>query len=194
MRFPLFLLTCVLLFGCAAPPTPAPGTAGSWGYFTGPFNVRLDENGRQLHLLNDVSYTAPDGIVWTAPAGWTIDGASIPKPFWSIIGGPLEGRYRNASIFHDVACDRRDRPWDKAAMMFYQAMRCGGASEEKSKIMYYAVYRFGPHWGSGSTMAAKNVGAPRPPTQEDVERIKNFVKEKNPGLNEIQADAQKSKP
>src|SRR5712692_9140850 len=33
--------------------------------------------------------------------------ASIPRAFWSVIGGPLEGQYRNASVFHDVACDQK---------------------------------------------------------------------------------------
>ena len=30
--------------------------------------------------------------------------------------------------------------------MFYDGMRCSGVSEVKAKIMYYAVYRFGPRW------------------------------------------------
>ncbi|MDQ6861624.1 MAG: DUF1353 domain-containing protein, partial [Verrucomicrobiota bacterium] len=141
-----FLLPWLLLVSCSTPvhvpstPTPASG----WGKFAGPFNVELLEDGRRLRLLNDLTYTDPAGLAWLAPAGWVVDGASIPKQFWSYIGGPLEGRYRNASIFHDVACDKRDRPWDDAAVMFYNAMRCGGVDETKAKLMFYAVARYGP--------------------------------------------------
>ncbi len=30
--------------------------------------------------------------------------------------------------------------------MFYEAMRCSGLGEAKAKVMYYAVFRFGPRW------------------------------------------------
>jgi len=38
---------------------------------------------------------------------------------------------------------------------FYNAMRCGGVDEIKAKIMYYAVYHFGPPLGNGT--AASNL-------------------------------------
>src|SRR5229473_500744 len=72
--------------------------------------------------------------------------ASIPRAFWSVIGGPLEGQYRNASVFHDVACDQKSQPWKTVHRMFYNAMRWSGVYEIKAKIMYYAVYNFGPRW------------------------------------------------
>ena len=39
---------------------------------------------------------------WTivVPAGFVSDGASIPRIFWSIIGGPW-GRYGKAAVLHD---------------------------------------------------------------------------------------------
>jgi hypothetical protein len=183
-RFALSFL--LVLAGCTSPlPTP-PDQPGGWGKFTGPFNVELLDDGRRLKLLNDMTYTDPAGAQWLAPAGWVVDGATIPKQFWSYIGGPLEGRYRNASIFHDVVCDKRDRPWDAAALMFYNAMRCGGVKEDKAKLMYAAVYLYGPHWTSGKRAAAKPaMQVPRKPTAEEAERLKNIIEKENPSLERI---------
>ena len=42
---------------------------------------------------------------------------------WSFMGGPFEGKYRNASVLHDVSYDRQDRPPQECDRMFYDAMR-----------------------------------------------------------------------
>ena len=61
-----------------------------------------------MRLLRDFQYIDPSGTTWTAPANSTIDGASIPQIFWSIIGGPFEGEYRDASIVHDTECESKN--------------------------------------------------------------------------------------
>lgn len=185
-----FLFPFLLLAGCTAPGPMPPNQPGGWGKFTGPFNVELLDDGRKLRLLNELTYTDPAGVAWLAPAGWIVDGATIPKEFWSYIGGPLEGRYRNASIFHDVACDKRDRPWDDAAVMFYNAMRCGGVKEQKAKLMFAAVYNYGPHWPPpGRTAARPLVRTPRRPSAGEVERLRAFVEKENPSIDQIRARA-----
>ena len=63
-----------------------------------------------------------------------------------IMGGPFEGKYRNASVLHDVAYGEHNRPWQDCDRMFYYAMRCSGVSAAEAKTMYYALYRFGHHW------------------------------------------------
>ncbi|MEY4482982.1 MAG: hypothetical protein RL693_434 [Verrucomicrobiota bacterium] len=45
---------------------------------------------------------------WKAPKDSIVDGAPMPQPFLSIISGPLEGKYRNASIFHDLVCNETE--------------------------------------------------------------------------------------
>jgi Protein of unknown function (DUF1353) len=57
--------------------------------------------------------------------------------------------YRNASVVHDVACDTRDHPWQDVHRMFYEACRAGGVGEQKAKLVYAAVYHFGPKWAPG---------------------------------------------
>jgi Protein of unknown function (DUF1353) len=41
------------------------------------------------------------------PAGAIVGGASIPQVFWSIIGGPFEDKYREASVIHDYYCEQK---------------------------------------------------------------------------------------
>jgi hypothetical protein len=99
-----------------------------------------------MTLLTELRYTDPNGNVWVAPIGSVVDGASIPRYLWSIMGGPFEGRYRNASVLHDVAYGEKKRPWQDCDRMFYHAMRCSGVSAVEAKTMFYALYRFGHHW------------------------------------------------
>jgi hypothetical protein len=74
------------------------------------------------------------------------DGASIPQEFWSFIGGPLDGPYRNSAIIHDYFCDRRSYDWKEVHLVFYKGMRAAGVGERKAWVMYQAVYYFGPRW------------------------------------------------
>ena len=128
----------------AAPPS---------GRFEGlPPHVALLDEGRKVQLLKPLAFVHHQWSPWPVPAGTIADGASIPRPFWSLIGGPFEGRYRNASIVHDHYCDTRNRPWRDVHRMFYEAMLTGGVGQFKAKIMYYAVYRFGPRWLSGDEL------------------------------------------
>lgn len=124
------------------PLVEIPPPQKNWGHFVGVVRTEWLDDGRKMTLLEQFRYVDPFGHVWEAPIGSTIDGASIPKEFWSWIGGPYEGRYRNASVLHDVACDRKDQPWKDVAKMFYYACRAGGTAPAKAKAMYVAVYLY----------------------------------------------------
>ena len=154
-----------------------------------------------MRLLEDTHYIGPDGRDWLAPKGSDIDGASIPQAFWCTIGGPFEDSYRDASVFHDVACDQKCARWEDVHYMFYTAMRCSGVSEQKAKVMYAAVYRFGPRWSEvgpppaddGSEMRMRTFSAPvagstatRQPTHAEAEEIAAWVRANNPRLDEIE--------
>jgi hypothetical protein len=101
---------------------------------------------RKMKLLESFAYVDPSGARWDAPKGSIVDGASIPRIGWTVVGGPLEGPYRDASVIHDVACDRRERPWEYVHLAFYYAMLRTGVSSVQAKVMYPAVYFFGPRW------------------------------------------------
>lgn len=125
-----------------------------YGRFVGSVVVEWLDDGRLMKLIAPFAYIAPDGLQWDAPAGSIIDGASIPRFAWSIIGGPFEGKYRNASVIHDVACDERLRSWQEVHQTFYTAMLASDVDKITAKIMYAAVYHFGPRWGTVISMYA----------------------------------------
>ena len=133
-------------FGDDVMEEPKTASVGEWGRFVGDVVARWSDNGRDMTLVEPFAYVDPRESRWDAPAGAVVNGASIPRAFWSLIGGPFEGRFRNASVVHDVACEARDREWPTVHRMFYEACRCGGVAAAKAKAMYYAVWHFGPRW------------------------------------------------
>lgn len=127
-------------------PQTAAVAAVSWGRFEGQVVARWHDDGREMTLVEPFAYFDPRAVRWEAPAGAVVNGASIPRAFWSVIGGPFSGRFRNASVVHDVACVERSRDWRDVHRMFYEACRCGGVAAVTAKTMYYAVHHYGPRW------------------------------------------------
>ncbi len=128
-------------------PTSALVGDDGFGTFTTPLLVEADQvSGRKLKLLEDFIYIDPEGNSWITPAGHSVDGASIPRVFWSITGGPFSGKYRASSVIHDYYCDAKTRPWEDVHRNFYFGMRASGVEENKAKLMFAAVHAFGPRW------------------------------------------------
>lgn len=155
---------------------------------------------RRMQLLEDFSYVDPKGKRWIAKKGYITDGASIPKVFWSFVGGPFDGQYRNAAVIHDQYCDFKTEPSTDVHRIFYYANRASGVSELKSKILYAAVRIGGPKWGGKSncysnchaitddryTSDAKGVLVLKPSiTDADAKAIVDWVTQKNPSLEDI---------
>lgn len=183
---PVVIALVLIASGAAAMLLLWPDQPSPFGYFVGRVEAVWNEDGRTMRLLQPLSYVDPAGRTWTAPAGSVIDGASIPRPFWSLIGGPFEGRYRNASVIHDAACQKRDRPWEDVHLMFYHACRAGGVSEQKAKLMYLAVYHFGPRWPSDGGLPGRSpVFQIVQPDEESVRTWAKYVEDQNPSLEQI---------
>jgi hypothetical protein len=125
---------------------PADAARPEYGKFVGDVKVVWNADHRTMTLLSDFKYIDPLNVTWDAPRGSTIDGASIPKLAWSLIGGPFEGPYRKASVIHDVACQRKTRPWESVHLAFYFAMKAEGSGDLQAKLMYAAVQHGGPRW------------------------------------------------
>jgi hypothetical protein len=120
-----------------------------WGlYLNRPLALQdfVPPDGRRFSLLHEFTYVDQSGRRWEAPMGLITDGASIPMPFWTVIGGPFEGLYREAAVVHDAGCCAQMQPWEDVHHMFYDAMRCSGVEEGKAKTMFLAVRSFGPRW------------------------------------------------
>lgn len=116
------------------------------GEFSGePEAVWLTEDGtedRNMKLFRDFFFKDPSSKKWTAPAGSVVNGASIPRALWVIVGSPYTGDYRRASVVHDVACGEAggDKTKRRAAdRMFFHACRAGGCSIWQSTLLYLGV-------------------------------------------------------
>lgn len=158
-------------------------TTENFGRFVGTVKTEWIDPDRKMRLLDDFVYVDSVGVDWRAPKSSVIDGASIPRLLWTLVGSPFTGKYRNASVVHDVACDARLRPWEAVHRMFYEACRCGGVDEQMAKVLYAGVYHFGPRWApSGAALTE-----PRPlATAEQFEQLKSYVESSNPSLRAIE--------
>jgi Protein of unknown function (DUF1353) len=116
------------------------------GEFVGSVKTEWGGDGRNMTLLGPFEYIDPSGRRWPVPSGTVVDGASIPQPFWSVIGGPFEGPYRDASVIHDFYCQVRTRKAVDVHMVFRDAMLTAGVGERKAWLMWKAVDQFGPRW------------------------------------------------
>lgn len=116
------------------------------GKFSGdPQTVWLTEQGvpdRNMSVVKDFIFTDPDGKAWKTPKDSVVNGASIPRVLWTLIGSPYTGDYRRASIVHDVACDEAGKNKKKrsaADRMFFHACLAGDCSWREAIILYIGV-------------------------------------------------------
>ncbi|MFL6543368.1 MAG: DUF1353 domain-containing protein [Chthoniobacterales bacterium] len=211
----VLIMFAATLAGCASHSTPWTALAKQqhqWGYYIGVVDTRWNSDGRTMTLLNELRYVDPKGETWIAPAGSVVDGASIPRPLWPFMGGPFEGRYRNASVLHDVSYDKKNRPPEECDRMFYNAMRCSGVSASEAKTMYWALLHFGHHWKFGvkkakpakvTDIAAQIAPSLNPPTGEaprptavnpdDVNAIRDWIRKNDPSMEQIESQAQEGR-
>src|SRR3954451_119958 len=173
-----------------------------WGYYDGEPVTKWNPDGRTMTLLTELRYTDPNGNTWIAPIGSVVDGASIPRYLWSIMGGPFEGKYRNASVLHDVAYGEHKRPWQDCDRMFYYAMRCSGVGATEAKTMYYSLYKLGHHWKFPvkrakpvkyeGALVARGEEIPRavPVNPTEISQARNWISNTDPSLEQIEQRAQ----
>ena len=193
---------CLLLgvFGCDGGVQDESGSkeleeeAQSFGRFEGEVVGVWSPNGRDMTLREEFVYVDRHQKRWEAPSGSVVNGASIPRVFWSGIGGPFEGRYRNGSVIHDVACVEMAEPWEDVHKMFYEACRCGGVGEKKANLIYWAVHSFGPRWktvekaspdGTKTVQVSERI-APPPPPANIAAVAEEFFETNNPTVEEIE--------
>ncbi|MAS94069.1 MAG: hypothetical protein CMO55_12810 [Verrucomicrobiales bacterium] len=132
---------------------------------------------KKFKLLDTIEYTASNGTTWTANSGSEIDGASIPRIFWTLVGAPTTGLYRDASVIHDVYCDSRERSWEETHWVFRDACREAGLGPWKANLMYLAVFHYGPIWDLEGNLQR----AVQPVSPETAKKMRDFCRD-NPDL------------
>ncbi len=138
----LQLAACLTLISCWTYSAPAE----KLGRFKGELIMKALTDGRTMELVQAFTYIDSHDVIWPVPARTQVDGASIPRVFWSIIGAPYTGKYREASVIHDYYCETRSRHWKAVHRVFLDGMLARGVNKIKAELMYLAVYRFGPRW------------------------------------------------
>ena len=133
------------------------------GYFEGRVRTEWlhhDGDDRDMLVLEPFAFTDSTGVRWTAGAGDLVNGASIPRIFWTLVGSPFVGDYRRASVLHDVACRKKTGVSRDVHRMFYEAMRADGVDGDTALKMYTAVRLFGPNWERSQTGELRLMAAP----------------------------------
>tara|TARA_R110002012_G_scaffold130733_1_gene283260 strand:- start:446 stop:841 length:396 start_codon:yes stop_codon:yes gene_type:complete len=103
-----------------------------------------------IRLNIDFYYTGSKHCSDTCiPAGFTSDGASVPKILWRIY--PPFGKYLEAAVVHDWFCvlgNKGESPIDSvtAAKVFREAMVACGVGKWRRNKMYWAVRFGGPRF------------------------------------------------
>lgn len=142
-------LTATSIFVITLATTPSANAQEYFGAFIdklrGTFNIEAKPR-PTFRLEVEFRFNDPNGLQWVAPPETEVDGASIPQPFWSFIGGPFEGEYINASVIHDHYCRTKTRTAHDTHRNFYYGMRASNVPEWKAQFMYWAVSTFGPDW------------------------------------------------
>ena len=112
--------------------------------FTTPLIVEQID-GNNWRIVEEFEYcigSKDSGDVITVPKGFITDFASIPRPFWSIIGHPA-GKYGKAAVIHDYLYRNGIGTRKKADQIFLEGMKVLKVNVIKRNIMYYAVRIFG---------------------------------------------------
>lgn len=170
-------------------------SAQTTGRFLGPLLVEMLDDGRNVRLTAPFGYEDPVGKRWDVPSGEQTDGASVPRFFWQAYP-PFTGQYRRAAVIHDYFCRTEGGPsapsasWKAVHAVFYDAMLTAGVSAATAKLLWAAVYNFGPRWGLG--VRSRGPGAVQGATIEDerafMERAKDLIAARDPTLDQL-ADA-----
>ena len=106
----------------------------------------LDDHPRNMRLLETITFTDSKGKIWTAEEDSIINGASIPRFFYRLVGSPFVGYYRRPSVFHDIECELKRSQYKEVHSMFLEAMIADGVPKIKAMAIYRTVAIFGPKW------------------------------------------------
>ena len=98
-------------------------------------------------LVSPVIFYDRNGKQWEVTEGSIINGASIPRIFWTYFGAPFVGDYRKASVIHDHFCYTKSESWRAVHRMFLDALLVSDVPLVEAVIMYAAVYVGSEKWG-----------------------------------------------
>jgi hypothetical protein len=158
-----------------------------------------DKNLKEL-VDEKLTFIDSNNVEWVAPKGTLTDGASVPRYALWVTDGRYHENFLKAAVVHDAYCQGvnetrcpdqyHSKPWQEVHRMFYDACIACGTLPMKAKIMYFAVWAFGPTWNDpdrdaqdvADDMAILAVSAG-----------KRWIEENDPTINKIEAEAEKGR-
>lgn len=101
----------------------------------------------------------------TVPAGFSSDGASVPRFFWRLVFPPGDQKALRAAFVHDWIYRTHPEGWIRAAAdaLFRRLLISDGMPEYRAYLAWLGVRLFGgPAWKAGmsSEALAKEEGKP----------------------------------
>ncbi|MCU7845304.1 MAG: DUF1353 domain-containing protein [Candidatus Thiodiazotropha sp. (ex Monitilora ramsayi)] len=106
----------------------------------GEIKISRPVQGKELWRVDsEISYLYQELVRITVLPGMETDGASIPRLFWRLIGGPFTGRYVGAALIHDGLYASELLPREVADNIFKAAMLSLNVPAWKASIMFWAV-------------------------------------------------------
>lgn len=109
------------------------------GRFATPLRIEILSQGRLARFLEDFVYVAPDGHHWPTPAGFIMDGGSLPRLLWTRFGGPFDGPNIFIGAVHDPRYRFADTTRENADHLLLDVGRCAGFSDEDAMAIYLGV-------------------------------------------------------
>jgi hypothetical protein len=167
----------------------------NFGHYIGEFVARFAPDGRNVVLEQSLAFVDPVGKQWSAPVGTETDGASVPKLFWAMYP-PFTGNYRSAAVIHDHYCRTHERSWQETHKVFYYAMRASNVDENTAKVLFGAVYWFGPRWGPGVSRAQRRTAHPASDMEQAkfVQSLQAWVVNEDPDLDSLVSHVEQARP
>jgi len=113
--------------------------------------TKVSDNGRRRVLLKDFTYEN-DKYRITVKAGFSTDGASIPRVMWSVISSPFYGPIIYGAIVHDGLYTAMKLSRKESDELLKEMTLESGYSKVKAELVYNAVRAFGgSHWSKDTT-------------------------------------------
>jgi hypothetical protein len=155
------------------------------GAFKGDVVAKWLPDGKRMELKRAFGFIDSKGQHWDVPKGTIVNGASIPRLLWTVVGSPFTGKYRKASVIHDHFCDVMGRPWQDVHRTFFYATLVEGNSLHHAKLLYAGVYTWGPRWEIVNGRPMRTRDPLRQPTDEELQNMSSWIKSADPSLSEI---------
>jgi hypothetical protein len=116
------------------------------GFFGNITFRRKEDAGFSVVTQEPFGFKDASGADWQVPAGYSFDGSTVPRVFWSIVGPPLSPDLVASYVLLDYYNNKRTRSPEMVMQMFYESLLNSGVSEFRAKMLTTSLQAFGPKW------------------------------------------------